>query len=333
MALVVLGAGASRGASFTRNKVCLPPLNADFFTQLQRIQTSKHADVVEKVIADAVELFGANFSLTLEEYFTQVEFFLKTLGITGESRAFTIERLQTVRKNLLAGLAAVLEEALHDQQCTHHDKLVAALGADSTILSFNYDCLVDETLKRIAPDRWNARYGYAFPLKGWDLAGVDHWNPKTVAAGRTQTIKLLKLHGSINWQIDVRHRRIKLKERVYRQFGNPRFTIVPPEWNKGGNEDPVLRKIWREAATRIHREDVFAFLGFSFTPTDLHVASLFQIGVKTEHIKRLIIANPSSEVRRRTRSILERGLSSRTHIVQFASLEEFAQADLARLLT
>jgi hypothetical protein len=71
--VLLLGAGASRGADFGFRPPCDPPLNRDFFTQLQRI-TQKHDALVRKVMRDVVELFGPNFTLALEDYFTQLEF-------------------------------------------------------------------------------------------------------------------------------------------------------------------------------------------------------------------------------------------------------------------
>ena len=74
--VIVLGAGASRAAAAANDMSfpCQPPLNADFFTQLQRIVDPKHKKVIEKCLSDVVEIFGSNFKLTLEDYFTQLEF-------------------------------------------------------------------------------------------------------------------------------------------------------------------------------------------------------------------------------------------------------------------
>src|SRR5437762_2716971 len=74
--VLLLGAGASRGAVFPNGvpHECLPPLNADFFTQLQRITEDKHSTSVRRVVKDLVQLHGSNFSLTLEDYFTELEF-------------------------------------------------------------------------------------------------------------------------------------------------------------------------------------------------------------------------------------------------------------------
>jgi len=72
-ALVVLGAGATRGASFVRDlKGPLPPLDCDFFTQAQRLGSDRKR-LVDRLISNVSELFGNNFSLTMEQYLTHLE--------------------------------------------------------------------------------------------------------------------------------------------------------------------------------------------------------------------------------------------------------------------
>lgn len=84
--LIVLGAGATRGADFGTAAVsCEPPLNRDFFTQLQRTTDVKYRKLVREVVADIVTLFGSNFDLTLEDYFTQLEFLDSALTVGPQS--------------------------------------------------------------------------------------------------------------------------------------------------------------------------------------------------------------------------------------------------------
>lgn len=208
---------------------------------------------------------------------------------------------------------------------------------DSTLISFNYDCLLDWHLKENGDDKWNARFGYLFPLRmGFKLNDIElkYWSPKEVRlASRDKTIKLLKMHGSLNWKINYTKKEISLKRRLYQNVGNPQFTIIPPEWNKTSLRNLVFSRIWREAAIRINKETIFAFFGFSFVPTDLYAASLFQLSVKPKKIQKLIIVNPDKEARRRTRSILRRGISDETLVVQFDTMEEFCLADLKTLFS
>jgi hypothetical protein len=82
------------------------------------------------------------------------------------------------------------------------------------IISFNYDCLIDETLKRDGSGLWNPRYGYGLTLgKGrGNLIGESHWAPE-VAAAKANAVGLYKLHGSLHF--DVNGEQVKLKHWPY----------------------------------------------------------------------------------------------------------------------
>ena len=104
--VVVLGAGSTRGASFAQDQICKPPLNTDFFVQLQKVRHSKHSEVVKKVIKDAFSLFGPNFSLTLEEFFTFVEGFTNIIKLLKKGTTnYRLDRINAIRKNLMQAIA------------------------------------------------------------------------------------------------------------------------------------------------------------------------------------------------------------------------------------
>ena len=73
--VVILGAGATRGAEFVekRDPICAPPLNMDFFTQLQRVTTKKHQETINAVLKDVRRIYGTNYRVSLEQYVTQIE--------------------------------------------------------------------------------------------------------------------------------------------------------------------------------------------------------------------------------------------------------------------
>ena len=87
MALFLFGAGATRGASFVNpaDNPCLPPLDFDFYAQLQRIANLKHKQTVRDVIKDTVDLFGINFQVTMESVFTTLEQTSRMIETTGET--------------------------------------------------------------------------------------------------------------------------------------------------------------------------------------------------------------------------------------------------------
>jgi hypothetical protein len=338
MALFVLGAGATRGASFVKaaTNPCLPPLDADFYAQLQRIRSPKHRATVRDVLKNTVELFGVNFRVTMETVFTTLEHTARMVETTGESRDFKHEELLKQRDTLMQAIAATLEESLcHDRdegnryegrECQHHNKLVRMMRPKDAIITFNYDCLIDETLRRHGQNKWNPRYGYGLNLGkgGGNLVGYKHWSPANLPE-RENTISLYKLHGSLHFL--VRGKRVHLKERPYtKQHGSLRFTIIPPESNKR-YEESIFGRIWKQAGQALHRAQHLIVIGYSFPVTDSHSHALFRISVKSESLKSLVLVNPHRDTRYRAREVLKRGLSSGTQVIVFDKLEEFVAAD------
>ncbi len=339
MIVAVLGAGATRGASFvTRGSEseCLPPLDSDFFTQLQRIASPKHQGTVTNLIAAAVRLYGYNFSTTLESLFTAIEFQYRIAsGVTEGKWGQSPEALRRDRTALLQGIAAVLEESLtkgdtggtghSGRRCDYHDALVEGLAPRDAILSFNYDCLIDDSLKRGGSGKWNPRYGYELPLptgRGSKLKGEAAWTPNTLCDKRG-TVRLLKLHGSLNFGEGGKY----LKERPYTKnnSGNLRFEIIPPEWNKPFDHG-IFARIWRKAAQAIHSANVIVVIGYSFPKSDLHASSLFRVSIKPGSLDSVVLVNPDRDARRRALDALRPGLRPQTRVIVFESLERFAGA-------
>jgi hypothetical protein len=333
--VIILGAGATAGASFTNNTTVRPPLNADFFTQLQRM-VGKHASTARDVIRDVVQLFGPNFSLTLEDYFSQLESMIDASRLTSKGvGSFTASQLRQRRDRLMKALAAVLEASTDDAirsraGCSHHDKLVAILAARDTVISFNYDCVIDDALRRSGNEKWSARYGYAFkkPARIRD-DGVAHWDPDVPGSAAANTVYLLKLHGSINWKLPADpDGEIVLKQRLHQQRGTPQFTIVPPSWNKQQQDHPIFDDLWKKAERSVRNARTVVIAGFSFTPTDLHVEAVVRLALaRSNSLKTLVIANPSRGDRERIRAVFSRALNNQRAVVrQYEDFEQFVGA-------
>jgi hypothetical protein len=345
MALIVLGAGATRGASFVddpqKRSICLPPLDGDFFTQLQRVANLKHKDIIDGVLKDVVELFGHNFRVTLETVFTTIEHTLRMVNATKVTAGWKSDELEAKRVRLKQAIAAVLEESLTtsinqgkkqgrvNRECDHHKAIIDGLKETDAIISFNYDCLIDHMLKKCGSGKWNARYGYGLPMpkgKGSHIEGEEPWTPDGITKfEKDKTIRLLKLHGSIHFSAESKGR-FTLKERPYTQYGNLQFEIIPPEWNKHFDEG-VFRKLWGIARDEIHKATTIIVVGYSFPATDLHTSALFRVGVNEGKLKRVVIVNPDAEARRRTRDVLRRGFSPDTRVLVFDRLSDFAAVD------
>lgn len=340
MALFVFGAGATRNCSFVdpRKDPCLPPVDRDFFTQLQRVRNTKHKKLINQVIKDVVEIFGSNFDITLETFFTTLEHTIRMLKTTGENRAFKKADLQEKRDRLEQAIAVVLEDSLSkkDDQghskltpndCSNHKKFVEnILREKDDIISFNYDCVLDFALKNYGSGKWNAKYGYGFNLgsRGSRLKGYDFWQPG-VTCNENNTVHLYKLHGSLHFKVNGtnNNEKVILKERPYtKQNGNLHFTIIPPEWHKAYDLG-VFAKLWKDAAEAINHSKHIIFIGYSLPETDLHSTALFRTSIRKGKLNSLVVVNPDQETRKRTRSILQRGLINKTRVISFDNFDHF----------
>ena len=345
MTLFVIGAGATRGCSFvdvTKNP-CLPPTNDDYFSQLQKISNPKNKILIKDVMKHAVNVFGVNFSVSMETVFTTYEHMLKMVDATGAESNYTTRQLREMLEKLRQSIHAVLEESLvlHDTSagssrkmniCKNYDLLVSdIMRKNDAVISFNYDCVLDDSLRRKGNNKWSPRYGYAFHLgsQGALLTGDDYWKPSQ-AASKDDTIRYYKLHGSLNFHVEQESNPkspVKLKQRPYtRQNGNPRFTIIPPEWNKSFDQG-FFGSLWQKAAQEIRKHKAIVVIGYSMPPTDLHSSSLFRTSMKAKSIKSLIVVNPDQAARRRIRDTFSTGLDNESKVISCDTFREFVNID------
>jgi hypothetical protein len=335
--LVVLGAGATRGAQFVEQQpLCLPPLNADFFTQLQRVQSAKHRGNINSVLRDVQAIYGSNYSITLEQYVTQLESLIQIARLaTVKSIAYPEVRLVGMRDRLLVALSAVLEESAdvaksssiaHLDPCGYHKAIVDVLRPRDTVISFNYDCVIDHSLRTHGTGKWSAKYGYCFPNPA-RVIGHEAWDADEAPESYNASVNLLKLHGSLNWRPLPAGdgEEIKLRERTYKQGGDKDYELVPPESRKHIEDRVVLKRLWGSAERAIRTSRTLVFIGFSFTPTDLHVDSLFRMALgKNKNLAEIVIVNPSAEHRRAIRAVCRTQLDRGIRLTQFDYLSEFA---------
>ena len=278
-----------------------------------------------------MNLFGSNFNLTMEEYFTQLESIGRMTKLAARTNAaFSAGEIGRKRDNLMRALAAVLEESTDVSRaraapCEHHASIVERLAPQDTIISFNYDCVMDHALRKTGAKKWSAKYGYCLPSPR-RIVGHENWSAPNPPNQATQSIYLLKLHGSINWQLpETADGEVRLKERLYRQRGTPRFTIIPPEWAKNIDADPTFSVLWKYAERAIRNAKTITLIGFSFTPTDLHVESLFRVALaKTSGLRKLVIVNPTQAHRARIRNVFSKPLETGCVVQQYETLDDYA---------
>jgi len=165
-----------------------------------------------------------------------------------------------------------------------------------TIITFNYDTLVEDSLKTLAVP---FSYGTVLP----DQQTEVH-------------LRILKLHGSVNWVIrrlknsadmdkipQSEAHRIKTANRVIQDLRKfPDYTelrkasmapvIVPPTWQKGAVLH--LANVWNDAVKALCTATRVVIIGYSIPPTDTHFKYLLAAGLQDSiSLRKVYFVNPA----------------------------------------
>jgi SIR2-like protein len=337
---LLLGAGATRGAAFVEKDgypLPYPPLDADFFTQIQRVSLSENRDIVRRLLRFTVDEFGVGFTLTMERFFTQVEALPQVFQELRISRGQHYRQPAKAMLLFKQALACLFSESLYrddppghrrPKTCGYHNRLVGMLDAQDAVISFNYDCVLEESL-RLNCKYWNPTESYQLPRVGGDM---KYWRYQVAHPGRPihNFLPVLKMHGSMNWR--RRGKKMLLTRSPYDLSG--KYEIVPPQWQKDvlRANSPFLR-IWQEARRRLERARCLIVVGYSAPMTDLLAQTLLRCRNRpagktlgNNYLAVLAIANPDREARRNlVKLFAHSSINEHTQVLVFDSLKQCAE--------
>lgn len=213
-------------------------------------------------------------------------------------------------------LPQLLGMCLDGHECEYHAALVKSVDATDVFLSFNYDCLLDTALARNAKRRWDPGRGYGFDIDD----GVEDWkNHAGMGRFPDPGIRLLKPHGSLNWE--RRGDLIALVREPYRRRSEGTIEIVPPLWQKDYDRAPYT-SIWEAARRVLSASKALFVIGYSLPETDVYTQAMLRIDVG--ELDFLCLVNPDTAARSRIKNVLRSALTSRTHLVELDYLEDLA---------
>ena len=327
----IMGAGTSKCAG--------APLMADFLDRAERLLQS---DSVKEVADEFQQVFDAIGQLqavhskaqldikNVEAVLTTFEM-AKTLGKFPGYNSEEIESLIKATKTLIfKTLENTIKFPINNKgkispPTPHHDfaDLLSRLLQEATpkqsvsIITFNYDILFD----------------FALFFKGMSFNyGLDFDK-------NNDSIRLLKLHGSINWILNKPQNQIlpwRLED-YFRDYSNeawekvssvpipigsflekyedlhldfePEPVLIPPTWNKAFYHEK-LSSVWKQAALELSQAENIIVIGYSLPETDGFFRSLYAIGtIGAKPLKRFWVFDPdkSGKVKARFKDLLGPG--------------------------
>jgi NAD-dependent SIR2 family protein deacetylase len=193
----------------------------------------------------------------------------------------------TYKADLYDAFTALLAGFLDDPKRRAHRR--------STIITFNYDLILDDCLRRIS------------------IEPAYFLEPDAQMEESEQRIPLLKLHGSINWGICACCRNLKVVASPAdfrgdhcpkcRQVYQP--LLIPPSWDKSGHRD-VVQHVWKRAIRDLKEASRICIIGYSMPRTDAFFQYLLTLALADNHqLHKLVVVDLGNAVERKYIKLLD----------------------------
>jgi NAD-dependent SIR2 family protein deacetylase len=203
------------------------------------------------------------------------------------SKDYDIRHLQDIRSNIIYLISNELKKKLENSSVNRNIipnfvRKIESDRANSTIISFNYDLLIDNGLLQTGLGHVN----YGFKVRGL-LDQDNSFNFRAIDDYGERLTPLYKLHGSANWLYCPTCNAIDLTEGIkaaYYIFKNnynklkicrichtkyEPLLITPSMIKRYDNH--FVRQIWSSAEESIRRADELVFIGYSLSNADYYI--------------------------------------------------------------
>jgi SIR2-like domain len=170
------------------------------------------------------------------------------------------------------------------------DSMLGSQGVsrgENTFISFNYDTIVEDALTSMG-----VGFTYGFHK-------VDATYNTSRLKFESNGLRLLKLHGSINWTREKISHSNDTPLQIYDSYQEVREKsatpdLIPPTWRK--NFDGGLETIWGHALKAIESATRIIVIGFSVPETDTHFKYLMAAGLQNNiSAREIVFVNPASD--------------------------------------
>jgi hypothetical protein len=309
----VLGAGASYGEVLHQMEGVpareiagkRAPLANGFFSEAVLRSVGHTIEELRRDFPEALDYIGRLFSIPandaapwenidIEAVFTSIELDREFCGIESDYGAHCV----LVRNKLLRCIFRILSLCTQGFSGEYSHTLASNLGAADSIVTFNWDLLMDQELYfRPYRSHYNSFLAAALQYTEDDPFVFQEQPPDGM---------FLKMHGSMNWfqctnakcpasktivrDVDFQGCLLRLmgmhwKDELCMRCGSSTEPlIIPPLLQKPIADNWIVRSAWGLARKKLHQADVVVVVGFSAPPTDFYASWLLRstVGLREE---------------------------------------------------
>jgi len=321
----ILGSGASHGARIRGLPAGLP-LQRKWSEAEHSLPPARREHYQEMLLSWLYSEFrvAADDLVNLEELACLIDARTAWLRMMGSHKTAKYPRL--AREWIADILLCTLRKRSERARCEDHDRLCLSLSKSDTIISLNWDVIVDWSLGHTGLAGFPASYLC-------DFTSVNRRDGPPVDGAH---VALLKLHGSLNWFAELSpdgsvagtcevHPDDLLEVDLPANWSP---LLLTPTYEKSIPVEAfpfLFRPIWSEAEKRLVAARQLIVVGYSFPATDHDVRCLFWRTLRVqEHPLSIHIVDPEC---RQVRDRLERFCGSRSvNWVYHTCLQEYLRS-------
>ncbi len=328
--VVIVGAGATmaEAAPSHPNRSARPPLDSTFFELCKYARISHQKPVRDYVLTRfGVDPFLGGFGMEeifnliytdslqdppptgcLEAYWALLQMYANAIGSTTNRLSGTSN----------SGVGKIIRDFYKDKS-----------NRELSFVTFNQDLVIEKAIEaarstaKYSHIPWSLSNCYGIPFKG--ISPYSKRDQFRNVNGEP-SIKIHKLHGSLNWLYHVRSRsdpknslrmpkdllhclnsRSVLTNLRHRSGGrmNPVIPLIVPPIYEKSKYSKNLSSIWKNASTDISVCDSLVFFGYSLPPADAWARTMLRAAIHSNSKLRTIsVIDPSAEASVRIREII-----------------------------
>lgn len=316
--VVIIGAGATRAEARTKQVPLrhIPPLDTDFFQLCNYHRVKENFEILTLYIKREYQLdIQKSPYPRMEEIFGLVYSDTRLKPVpSGAKEAYTalcrmyariiLETTNPLKPTTRGPISRLIRHSLNDGTCN--------------IITFNQDIIIEKSICSISSDLlWYPDTGYAIPFSMYSVPTKKKPPLFELSSGLESKVKILKLHGSLNWYTLTRSPNLipstMSQSRSLRCTRNisvpPDMTfvskglgrknwhtwpaIVPPVYEKGAFLNETLSPVWNAARSAIENANRIVVFGYSFPQADQQARSFFRRSIAgNKQFKSLVVINP-----------------------------------------
>ena len=302
------------------------PLQARILAKALSQSRVRDSQVGREVIRFLRRFFGLDSTPyqmpSLETVFAFLDYFISRNEHLDSEHS--VNRLREIQECVVKLIHYIIGQRGTMDASTHRTfwEVVGSRNRNVSMVSLNYDSALDEAFDCLYPE--HAYIDYCINLLNYDFEedmGLNWWidprEPVTHWGGSPVPIKILKLHGSVNWKFCRSCRRVLLtpwsteidlkQGAFFSDFGEDdilraeyrcpvdgcRFEtlILPPSYVKD-LRNPVVSTIGSEIEQELRIAKKVVFVGYSLPDADVHLRALFAKSLSRD--THVVVVNPDN---------------------------------------